>query len=62
MEIYKNKLFKVNGLTTDPTTENPRVGGSIPSRPTSLTPFKLGFCLHNFGINPPLTGKKVKKF
>ena len=42
MEIYKNKLFKVNGLTTDPTTENPRVGGSIPSRPTSLTRLKLG--------------------
>ena len=43
MEIYKNKLFKVNGLTTDPTTENPRVGGSIPSRPTFLIPLKLDF-------------------
>ena len=42
MEIYKNKLFKVNGLTTDQTTENPRVGSSILSRPTFLIPLKLG--------------------
>ena len=39
-------------------TENPRVGGSIPSRPTSLTHLKLGFCFHDFGINPPLTEER----
>ena len=37
-----NKLFKNNNLTIDQRTENPRVGGSIPSRPTSLTHLKLG--------------------
>ena len=36
MENYKNKQFRINGLTTDLLTENPRVGGSIPSRPTIL--------------------------
>ena len=41
----KNRLnysFKNNGLTNDLFTENPRVGGSIPSRPTFLTLLKLG--------------------
>jgi len=42
---HENRLnyqFKTNGLTNDLLTENPRVGGSIPSRPTFLTPLKLG--------------------
>ena len=42
MEIYQNKLFRINGLTTDQRTENPRVGSSILSRPTFLTRLKLG--------------------
>ena len=36
---HENRLnysFKINGLTNDLFTENPRVGGSIPSRPTTL--------------------------
>ena len=37
-----NYLFKNNNLTIDQRTENPRVGSSILSRPTFLTPLKLG--------------------
>ena len=36
------KILNYNDLTIDVRTENPRVGGSIPSRPTSLTHLKLG--------------------
>jgi len=34
-------IFKINNLTTDQRTENPRVGSSILSRPTFLTLLKL---------------------
>ena len=37
-----NKLFKNNNLTIDQRTENPRVGGSIPSRPTTLIYLRSG--------------------
>ena len=41
-----HKLFIYNGLTNDIRTENPRVGGSIPSRPTTLKPINKDFCGH----------------
>jgi len=48
---HENRLnyqFKTNGLTNDLFTENPRVGGSIPSRPTTPDCLKLGFIICKF--------------
>ena len=36
------KILNYNDLTIDVRTENPRVGGSIPSRPTTLIYLKSG--------------------
>jgi hypothetical protein len=36
MENDENKTFKNNRLIVGTVTENPRVGGSIPSRPTTI--------------------------
>ena len=43
-----NNVFKINNLTIDLRTENPRVGGSIPSRPTTPNCLKLGFIICKF--------------
>ena len=50
---HENRLYyllKNNNLTIDQRTENPRVGGSIPSRPTFLTRLKLGTYRHFVSI------------
>ena len=46
-------FFKILGTvaqSVEQRTENPRVGGSIPSRPTSLTNLKLGTYMVFVGI------------
>ena len=42
------KMLNYNDLTNDIRTENPRVGGSIPSRPTTPNCLKLGFIICKF--------------
>jgi hypothetical protein len=42
LSLPKLSMYGTVAQSVEQRTENPRVGGSIPSRPTSLTRLKLG--------------------
>ena len=56
-----NYLFKNINLTVDQRTENPRVGGSILSRPTTSIYLKLGFIICKIFASPPLNREDRKE-